>query len=103
MAPRSGISEPHTLPGTTVEAPEDALDLTPDSSEQPEPESQRPPLQIVWRNVIAMSALHIAAVYGMYCIPNAKIATLCWGKYNDYANKNTLLMIDQCHVSFVHC
>ncbi|XP_060573447.1 stearoyl-CoA desaturase-like isoform X2 [Ruditapes philippinarum] len=57
----------------------DTLDLTPDSiSEEREPETKRPPFQIVWRNAVIMVSLHLAGIYGVYLIPKAKISTLVW-------------------------
>ncbi|XP_060573457.1 stearoyl-CoA desaturase-like isoform X2 [Ruditapes philippinarum] len=48
------------------------------SSKQPEQEVKRPPLQIVWRNVVLMATLHISAIYGIYILPQAKLYTLVW-------------------------
>lgn len=39
------------------------------------------PLEIVWRNVVVMSLLHIGAVYGLTMIPSAKALTLLWGRF----------------------
>lgn len=40
-----------------------------------------PKLKIVWRNVIIMSYLHVAAVYGVYlCWTSAKWQTTATGK-----------------------
>lgn len=39
------------------------------------------PLEIVWRSVVAMSLLHIGAVYGLTMIPSAKALTLLWGRF----------------------
>lgn len=36
---------------------------------------------IVWRNVVLMSLLHLAAVYSLVLIPKAKPLTLLWGKW----------------------
>ena len=39
-------------------------------------------MEIVWRNVIKLALLHLAAVYGFYLLLiKAKWATLLWGKY----------------------
>jgi len=40
--------------------------------------AKRPPMIIVWRNVVLMSALHIAAVYGLYCLIWAHPLTWLW-------------------------
>lgn len=58
----------------------DTLDLTPVVTEPPKPEKDRPPVQIVWRNVVLMAAFHIAGIYGLCLIPYAKLATVVWGK-----------------------
>lgn len=36
---------------------------------------------IVWRNVVLMSLLHLGAVYSLVLIPKAKPLTLLWGKF----------------------
>uniref|UniRef100_A0A3B4AS43 stearoyl-CoA 9-desaturase n=1 Tax=Periophthalmus magnuspinnatus TaxID=409849 RepID=A0A3B4AS43_9GOBI len=41
-------------------------------------EGRRPRMQLVWRNIILMSLLHIGAVYGFTLIPSAKTLTLIW-------------------------
>lgn len=46
-----------------------------------EKEGPKPPRNIVWRNVIMMTLLHIAAAYGMFLIPSASPLTLLWCKY----------------------
>jgi len=40
---------------------------------------KRPPMQIVWRNVIWFIFLHGFAVYGLYLLPFARPATWLWG------------------------
>lgn len=40
--------------------------------------SKQPPMKIVWRNVIFMSALHLAALYGLTLLPGAKFLTWLW-------------------------
>lgn len=45
-----------------------------------EKEGPKPPMIIVWRNVILMSLLHLGAVYGMFLIPSASPLTLLWCK-----------------------
>ncbi len=47
-------------------------------------EQKRPPMKIVWRNVIWMSYLHLAALYGIYCIFYCHPLTLIWGEYSSY-------------------
>ncbi|XP_062852254.1 stearoyl-CoA desaturase b [Trichomycterus rosablanca] len=43
-----------------------------------EKEESPPPRQIVWRNVILMTALHIGALYGLTLITSASAPTLLW-------------------------
>ncbi|XP_053393006.1 stearoyl-CoA desaturase 5-like isoform X2 [Mercenaria mercenaria] len=78
MSPRAGLDEKGDSFEGDTQAPVDSLGLAPTVSEDPEPETNRPPLQIVWRNVILMTTLHIAAIYGLYIVPQAKLATLVW-------------------------
>ncbi|KAM6896832.1 acyl-CoA desaturase [Xenentodon cancila] len=52
---------------------EDAFDHT-----YKEKEGPKPPRIIVWRNVILMSLLHIAAAYSIFFIPSASPLTLLW-------------------------
>lgn len=54
---------------------EDAFDTT-----YREKEGPKPPMIIVWRNVILMSLLHIGALYGAFLIPSASHLTLFWCK-----------------------
>lgn len=44
------------------------------------PGAREPRQTIVWRNVVLMSLLHLAAVYSLVLIPKAKPLTLLWGK-----------------------
>ena len=39
---------------------------------------KQPPLEIKWFNVVMISALHLAALYGIYCIPFAHPLTWLW-------------------------
>ncbi|KAK2820505.1 hypothetical protein Q5P01_023464 [Channa striata] len=54
-------------------AVEDVFDQT-----YKEKEGPKPPMIIVWRNVILMSLLHIGALYGISLIPSAAPLTLLW-------------------------
>ncbi|TNN80913.1 Acyl-CoA desaturase [Liparis tanakae] len=38
----------------------------------------KPPTMLVWRNIILMSILHGAALYGLVLLPSASVATLAW-------------------------
>jgi stearoyl-CoA desaturase (delta-9 desaturase) len=43
--------------------------------------------EIVWRNVVLMSLLHLSALYGLYlCFVSAKWQTIAFGKYNTNIN-----------------
>ena len=44
------------------------------------PGERRPRQDIVWRNVVLMSLLHLGAVYSLLLIPKAQPLTLLWGK-----------------------
>ncbi|XP_019635220.1 PREDICTED: acyl-CoA desaturase-like [Branchiostoma belcheri] len=46
------------------------------NGEQKQPHGQ--PVQIVWRNVVFMSLLHLGAVYGLVLLPQAHIYTAVW-------------------------
>lgn len=48
------------------------------AQERPGARGQRQ--NIVWRNVVLMSLLHLGAVYSLVLIPKAKPLTLLWGK-----------------------
>ncbi|XP_056325666.1 acyl-CoA desaturase [Danio aesculapii] len=69
--PDSDVKAPVLQP--QLETMEDEFD--PLYKEKPGP---KPPMRIVWRNVILMSLLHIAAVYGLFLIPSAHPLTLLW-------------------------
>ncbi|XP_072523053.1 acyl-CoA desaturase [Salminus brasiliensis] len=43
-----------------------------------EKEGPKPPVAIVWRNVVLMSLLHLGALYGVFLIPSASVLTLLW-------------------------
>ncbi|TRY86874.1 hypothetical protein DNTS_009008 [Danionella cerebrum] len=47
-----------------------------------EKEGPKPPIIMVWRNVLLMGLLHMGAVYGLFLIPSAKPFTLIWSKYH---------------------
>jgi len=39
---------------------------------------KRPPMEIVWRNVVIMAILHVMALYGVYLLPSAMPLTWAW-------------------------
>ncbi|XP_023663858.1 acyl-CoA desaturase-like [Paramormyrops kingsleyae] len=43
-----------------------------------EKDGPKPPMQIVWRNVILMTLLHFGALYGLYLLPSTSVLTLAW-------------------------
>ncbi|XP_066519958.1 acyl-CoA desaturase isoform X2 [Hoplias malabaricus] len=43
-----------------------------------EKDGPKPPMIIVWRNVVLMSLLHLGALYGIFLIPSACSLTLLW-------------------------
>lgn len=43
-----------------------------------EKEGPKPPIVMVWRNVILMSLLHTGALYGLYLFPSARAPTWIW-------------------------
>lgn len=61
---------------TETSAAEDVFDDT-----YKEKDGPRPPMKLVWRNIIMMTLLHIGALYGLFLIPSASALTLAWGKY----------------------
>ncbi|XP_077999475.1 acyl-CoA desaturase-like [Glandiceps talaboti] len=65
MPPRNDVFQ-------TVEADDDTGPTTgPDITSIPDEDlhKSRPPMKIVWRNVILMSVLHVASVYGIFLLP----------------------------------
>lgn len=78
MAPRNVImqtdKEPSATDGMVVES--DSLP----SAEVAEP-SKRRPVQIVWRNVIVMTLLHLGAVYALILVPQSHPLTWLWSKF----------------------
>lgn len=65
---------------------DDVPDLEPiavlDSKLKPGEEKDEYKLQIVWRNVIIMTALHLSALYGLYlCFVSAKWQTSLAGTF----------------------
>ncbi|XP_011790934.1 PREDICTED: acyl-CoA desaturase [Colobus angolensis palliatus] len=44
-------------------------------------EGPSPKVEYVWRNIILMSLLHLAALYGIILIPTCKLYTCLWGLF----------------------
>ena len=75
MAPRT--------PEADVVSPEGLDDevepvITEDSNQV---NQKRPPMVIVWRNVISFTILHLAALYAVFLIPKAHPLTWLWGEF----------------------
>lgn len=49
-------------------------------------EGPKPPMRLVWRNIILMFLLHIGALYGLMIVPSASALTLAWSKYHHLLN-----------------
>ncbi|XP_026212158.1 stearoyl-CoA desaturase b isoform X2 [Anabas testudineus] len=43
-----------------------------------EKDGPKPPMRLVWRNIILMALLHVGAVYGLVLLPSASALTLAW-------------------------
>jgi len=81
MSPRLGHNMPEE-PVVDKAAPVDSLNLVPEVDvTQPEEATARPPQQIVWRNVILMSAMHLGALYGLTLLPSASWATIIFSTW----------------------
>ena len=47
-----------------------------------EKEGPKPPRTLVWRNIILMTLLHVASLYGLVLLPSASAPTLAWSEYS---------------------
>lgn len=65
---------------TAVWRPEQSVEDVFDTTYK-EKEGPKPPVVIVWRNVVLMTLLHTAALYGLVLIPSASVFTLIWSEY----------------------
>lgn len=74
IMPDSEIKSPIRHPER--ETVEDVFDHT-----YKEKEGPKPPIVMVWRNVILMGLLHSGALYGLYLFPSARAPTWIWCKY----------------------
>lgn len=70
MAPRNVVEEPVPAQGSVDQ----------EVVEDSEPDFKRPPLRIVWRNVVLMSFLHLASLYALTLIPRSHPLTWLWSK-----------------------
>ena len=43
-------------------------------------EAKRPPMEIVWKNVVRMLVLHTVALLGLFSLPWARWMTWIWGE-----------------------
>ena len=71
MAPRNVVEEPMPTPSHA-----DTAEIVDD----PTPRSKRATQKVVWRNVLLMSALHLASLYALFLIPKSHPPTWLWGK-----------------------
>nr|XP_022319332.1 acyl-CoA desaturase-like isoform X2 [Crassostrea virginica]XP_022319333.1 acyl-CoA desaturase-like isoform X2 [Crassostrea virginica] len=69
MAPRNVVEEPMPTPSHA-----DTAEIVDD----PTPRSKRPTQKVVWRNVLLMSALHLASLYALFLIPKSHPLTWLW-------------------------
>ena len=78
-----GTMPPRNVDQMPLSTLDDELPETIDEQPQspaPPPIVKRPPMQIVWRNVVWFFFLHCFAIYGLYLLPYAKPVTWLWGK-----------------------
>ncbi|XP_007897686.2 acyl-CoA desaturase [Callorhinchus milii] len=43
-----------------------------------EKQGAKPPMRLVWRNIVMMSLLHLSAAYAVFLVPFASLPTLLW-------------------------
>lgn len=43
-----------------------------------EKDGPKPPVQIVWKNIVLMGLLHLGSLYGLLLVPSASVKTLMW-------------------------
>ncbi|XP_053269841.1 acyl-CoA desaturase isoform X1 [Pleuronectes platessa] len=71
------LQQRHTSGSGSSAPPEPPREDTVDHTYK-EKEGPKPPRVIVWRNVVLMTVLHLAAAYGALLIPSASPLTLLW-------------------------
>lgn len=81
---------------TEVSTVEDVFDDTFKNKDGP-----KPPRIPVWRNIILMSLLHVAALYGLTLAPSASAPTLVWSEY--YCHNHYFLWFLSVLSLFLHC
>lgn len=74
MSPRNIVTE---ITPTEDDLHPGELNVEPVITEETHLE-KRPPMKIVWRNVLLMTILHLAALYSLSLIPVAHVYTLIW-------------------------
>ncbi|XP_067828763.1 acyl-CoA desaturase-like [Heptranchias perlo] len=77
-APASSAAEPAAPPEFVDDRPpvDDIFDTT-----YAEKEGAKPPMRLVWRNIVLMAALHLSAVYAVILVPFAKPLTWLWAAF----------------------
>lgn len=74
-----------------------------------EKDGPKPPMRLVWRNIILMSLLHVGALYGLTLVSSASGLTLVWSEYftvaglagpscavSPHPQQNVLMPCDRC-------
>ncbi|XP_052825703.1 stearoyl-CoA desaturase 5 isoform X1 [Octopus bimaculoides] len=74
MSPRNLVTE---IPPAEDELHPGELNIEPVITEETHTQ-KRPPMKIVWRNVILMTVLHLSALYSLTLLPLAHCYTLIW-------------------------
>lgn len=78
--PLGAAMAPRNIDQTMCSVDDELPETINQSPVEPAVVAKRPPMRIVWRNVIWFFFLHGFAVYGLYLLPFAKPATWLWGK-----------------------
>ena len=91
MAPKSKTELSSSLNDDSTAAAEPQIEWIPE-----EPAQMRvDPVQtkIVWRNVVFFGALHLASVYALFLVPNAKPLTWLFSKFYSVLNPDFILSL----------
>lgn len=86
---------------TAVWRPEQSVEDVFDTTYK-EKEGPKPPVVIVWRNVVLMTLLHTAALYGLLLIPSASVFTLIWSEYSNQTLQHTTRFISNQHSVIIY-